>query len=946
MSLLTQPTSTPMPPTVASDAARYTTAPRLHPFFVLGSLQLLGWLLLQPHAWQSYVARIDPALAPQFCLAELNGHHWRNPALQRLLVLGYGVLPLLGALLLGLTGVPLPDMAYALAVGFGFGLPLSVAVGAGVSIPSILLFVLVVGWTTGGPTDVTPVTFSVLGGVAGALAGRAAPSQAPYSLTRQIGGSLAGVAVAGLLIGLGFGLLALFNGSGLGGVTNMETSAGNVLIAAGLDPHLARGSAWGIATFLGGGGALAVTIWARTRAWRRALAGGVLAGLGIGGGVMLGYQLSGLWGYGEWVANNIPIRLGSALHTGVFFCFYFLLNYAVAAGVAGPLAGGVAGALGGAAGWETFWTVSLEQPVWQTFPSSLLAALVGLTILNWRPVLVYPLEVAWGTLLYYLDRRRSRSPSLLPWHPACWDADQALPLGGLDDYLVLVALRDPAEGQAALAYLAEGYQRWAVQAAQIELDARPLEACTDVQAIRAVSRQSLTEPLQGPGNALLRSFRRISQDVDAALHQQSSYNQRLALSAVEDRLDELVRELNRSNERYAGRFYPIALHWRQVVNQAVAALAATSELRQEIDNPYIIGLPLTAQQEIFVGRTDISARIEHLLVDRRRPPLLLYGQRRMGKTSLLHNLSRLLPSTIIPLFVDLQGAASQAADHAGFLYSLAGAMRKAAQEQRGLVFPPLAYARLRRDPFPFFDQWLDAVEGVLDTQTALLELDEFETLDLALREGRLKEAAVLGMLRHLIQHRPRFKVLLAGAHTLDELERWSSYLLNVQVIPISYLQPAEARQLIEQPVRDFALQYEPAARQRVLDLTRGHPLLVQLLCSEIVVLKNEQDIAARRHAQVADVEQAIPAALAAGSLFFADIARNQVPAAGRPLLHRLAGEGPGAVLDPGSAAPGLSSAAAALLPLLVRRELLEVTGAGYRFQVELIRRWFAQAHLD
>ena len=32
-------------------------------------------------------------------------------------------------------------------------------------------------------------------------------------------------------------------------------------------------------------------------------------------------------------------------------------------------------------------------------------------------------------------------------------------------------------------------------------------------------------------------------------------------------------------------------------------------------------VPLTEQQEIFVGRAHISARIEQLLLDRRRPPL-------------------------------------------------------------------------------------------------------------------------------------------------------------------------------------------------------------------------------------------------------------------------------------------------------------------------------------
>ena len=46
----------------------------------------------------------------------------------------------------------------------------------------------------------------------------------------------------------------------------------------------------------------------------------------------------------------------------------------------------------------------------------------------------------------------------------------------------------------------------------------------------------------------------------------------------------------------------------------------------------------------------------------------------LGKTSLLNNLGRLLPSTIVPLFIDLQGPASRASDHAGLLYNLARAM--------------------------------------------------------------------------------------------------------------------------------------------------------------------------------------------------------------------------------------------------------------------------------
>jgi len=437
-------------------------------------------------------------------------------------------------------------------------------------------------------------------------------------------------------------------------------------------------------------------------------------------------------------------------------------------------------------------------------------------------------------------------------------------------------------------------------------------------------------------------FSRTSQDVEAALHQESAYNQRLALSAVEDRLDGLLRELTRSSERYAARFRPITSRWRQIVADHVCELAESVEARQEIDSPYVIGVPLTEQQEIFVGRTDISARIEGLLLDRRRPPLLLYGQRRMGKTSLLNNLGRLLPSTIVPLFVDLQGPASQANDHAGFLYNIARGMVDSAERQRGLTLPPLPRETLAADPFTRFDEWLNEVEEALGQNTALLTLDEFEVLDNAIAKGRFDEEAVLGTLRHLIQHRPRFKVLLAGSHTLDELQRWASYLINVQVVHISYLKEAEARQLIERPVKDFALRYEAEASQRVLDLTRGHPFLVQLLCAEIVALKNEQDPAVRRLARLADVEAAAPEALSHGSFFFADIERNQVDATGLALLRFLAAQGEGAAASREDLARQFPDELNRTLDLLTRRELIEPADGGYRFQVDLIRRWFAQ----
>lgn len=901
----------------------YTNSPPLRRNAFQAALQLLLWLLFHPSAWRHHLAHIDPALPPNFGLTDLRQSHWRNPVLRRTLLVGYGWLPALAALAvgpilwsIGVTGpVILLGMAITLIFGVGLGTISSLVVGlpvsfifgptggAGMGIGAGLWLTLEIssGRATGSPTDVLVDTF-IFGAAFGIVFGVSEQlfrnslsllgQSRSYSLFKWIGVIGGGILASGLYTFLMGYTLA---------------SRPGMLFAVGL-----------AATLVAGGAV--------------ALGRDPLAGLIVG--LALSFSLAlAMFTPGDSV-------LGPTLFSAAILPIFIITERST-----GPLPAAVSSALGGGSGWVASTIIANNLPFWPLFPLSFLTILVGLTIFRWRPLLLYPFETSLNAWLRYRDGRRPPGQAAyLRWHAAFWDEQQVLPLFGLPEHLLLVLEQNPAEGQAALTYLSHSRQRWAAQSAQIELDARQLEGCTSVTSIGRIHRNSAAGALSGPASALLRSFRRISQDVDAALAQSSAYNQRLALSAIEDRLDGLLRELTRSSERHSLRFRPIAQQWRRVVADHIRGLVEAVELRQEIDSPYVIGVPLTDQQEIFVGRTDISARIEQLLLDRRRPPLLLVGQRRMGKTSLLNNLGRLLPSTIVPLFIDLQGPASHAQDHAGFFYNIARGMSQSARKQSELDLPPLSREQLAIDPFTSFDEWLDEVEASLGEHTALVALDEFEALESAIRRGRLDEQDLLGMLRHLIQHRPRFKILLTSSRGLDELRRWASYMINIQVVHLGYLSEAEARRLIEQPVTGFALRYEPEACRRVLDLTRGHPFLVQLLCDEIVALKNEQAPVVRRLARLADVEAVVPATLERGSFFFADIEHNQTNEAGLKLLTWLAGQGEGAVTRPEIIAAELGSEIAVepALALLTRRELVEPVGEGVRFQVELIRRWFSR----
>jgi hypothetical protein len=274
---------------------------------------------------------------------------------------------------------------------------------------------------------------------------------------------------------------------------------------------------------------------------------------------------------------------------------------------------------------------------------------------------------------------------------------------------------------------------------------------------------------------------------------------------------------------------------------------------------------------------------------------------------------------------------------------VARAMCRSARQQR-LAVPELPAAALDEHPFTAFNVWLDGFEQALEERglSALLALDEFEVLDTVVTRGPFESADILRTLRHLIQHRERFKVLLAGSHTLEEFRHWAGYLINLQVIKISYLDEQAARSLIESPVPDFSLRYDPGATEAILSLTSGHPHLVQLLCHEIVDLKNQQ-LSQRRIVLPDDVEQAVPQALAHGDFFFADIRRQVGPDAALA-LQILALQGHGVAIGRAELAAAMTMDEQQLdtcLHLLQLRDLIESCPGGYRFQVELIRRWFA-----
>jgi len=555
--------------------------------------------------------------------------------------------------------------------------------------------------------------------------------------------------------------------------------------------------------------------------------------------------------------------------------------------------------------------------------------IVGLAAFGRLPLyLIYAGQTGW---IYLRSRWDELAPMRYltrpPWH---WDELIALPLPFLEQLLLMAGRQDRAVG---LGYIEEAAATWRqnrpARRATVRLAAEELMNKENERALADVATAFswLPEILPTTVAATLGRFRAVSRIIDDKLVTTDNQAQLVKLSAATAAMDELIKGLSFVPTRERALFLPIAREWRNTLRKATGRLP----------NPYIAGNPLrTAATDLFVGRKDVLRQIEqHLRNRRQRPTLLLFGQRRVGKSSLLYQMVNKLSANIIPVRVDCQAGEMQESN-AAFLFNLARAIVSQAAEQRALHLPALPTGQTVS--FTTFSLWLESVEQILGERTLLLGLDEFESLGHAVDNGWLDER-VLGFLRNLSQHHTQVDLLLAGSHRPDEIdETWSSYLIGATVIEIAYLDPSETRRLIECPIPGFGLRYQPAAVDHIIQLTRCQPLLVQLLCQELVHLLNERG---EREAGIAEIEAVVPRALQRGSsLYFAYLRKYDAGPLGDAMLRTLAQQGPGATLTVDALTSQQPDRLAALTRLLAR-DLVEKIDGGVRFQIELVRRWWA-----
>jgi outer membrane protein assembly factor BamB/AAA+ ATPase superfamily predicted ATPase len=381
-------------------------------------------------------------------------------------------------------------------------------------------------------------------------------------------------------------------------------------------------------------------------------------------------------------------------------------------------------------------------------------------------------------------------------------------------------------------------------------------------------------------------------------------------------------------------------------------LVAVPEKFIEIPNPYATGRPLGPGSPVFFGRDDLFDFVrENLGGPGQENILVLVGQRRMGKTSLLRQLPARVSEEYVPVFLDGQALGFEGGV-AGLLYDVALEIVGALVDQ-GIDGEAPAFGDLAERPTHAFEkQFLPQVAQVLDGRVLLLLFDEFEELEMRVRAGELSPS-IFSYLRHLMQHSRNLAFLFAGTHRLEDLtaDYWS-ILFNIALYRrVGTLDAEAARRLIVEPVQDYGLVYDDLAVDKMLRVTGGHPYFLQLLCYALVNLHNRER---RNYLTIEDVSCTLAEIVGLGEAQLAFLWSESTPQERAVLLAltRLLSAGePGTqgaiveVLEEFGLRVSRAGIAEAIGQML-RREILQRAEQGanrYEFTLDLMRLWLEES---
>lgn len=323
-----------------------------------------------------------------------------------------------------------------------------------------------------------------------------------------------------------------------------------------------------------------------------------------------------------------------------------------------------------------------------------------------------------------------------------------------------------------------------------------------------------------------------------------------------DKLQESLRAIQR------GHYITEFRMWQLFPGQKLAFIGRSDRRRI---NPYT--LRQVRDQSMFFGReAEIRQVIEY--VQQGRSFVIVYGQKRIGKTSLLYHLAEhLLPESCNVLTVSFDAHSLAAFTPSAFLLGLAdAAMRKLAGQikhwdnRRGLQ---LRERDLAVEPYSRFAAWVKRVEERLDGKRILFMVDEFTRAEEECRRGALDRHFFDG-LQYLVSSEDIGFILCIHDFVYREDSLSWEMLQRGEPVRLLSLERSAAARLVQQPIERH-YRFPPDLVEAILNLTHCHPYFIQAICQALTTHMAQKD---DDNITLDDLEQATTAVLVTGDHYF------------------------------------------------------------------------------
>ncbi len=489
-----------------------------------------------------------------------------------------------------------------------------------------------------------------------------------------------------------------------------------------------------------------------------------------------------------------------------------------------------------------------------------------------------------------------------PGHPVAWDDLCSIRFPGLSRLLVAYAENRPAAAATEIKRLIDSYPSQRVEAlrARALLVARTVASTADLgtidTAVADLPAGSEDYLIDVPRlRMMVAGIAQAQRQLDLA--QVPAYRAPLAAG--------LVADIHTFRNQAVGLRWPLNEGFRKAADAwLVIAERQRAEAQRVLDTAPVsqvfrAGDPVDRGREAFVPRLPIIEELQgQITLATGCPGILLYGRRRMGKSTLLRNLAPFLPPSIGVVSLSMQDPRAFAS-LSGLVGHLADIMWPAVLWTSVTAPAPsvryegvISIVGEMRAPVStlseLFSQ-LDAIDAELAKadRRLIVAIDEYENIDVKIGEGVFPRD-LLDAFRESIQRHRRIVWLFAGSTQIAELRHaeWPSYFVSLRTIEIQPFTTDETRLLLTEPMQRSDLwsrddlarpRFGPSfwgegGMERIHAEAAGWPHLVQLLAEGVVELVNLRGL---RTASPALLDEAITKAVVRGDAVLRQLVRNE-----------------------------------------------------------------------